>query len=390
MNSYINSDFLCLFTEDDRIEGTTTDEEWEEQIKVMYKSTVKIIKKRLDIMWFNLKTLEYYFNKKKNQDDDNSELLNGFTFDDYLSKLQKIYDNNIFLFWDDFNHEKRNELEQEDKYIKYILNDMEISDPRIDIDSRYYLRGFLERINEDIEIKVDLSDLIEWGYHDVDEKFAENNLKVDDKIIIFAEGTTDIEFIKETMKLLYPEYVDFFTFLDIETSRLELWADRIVTYCKSLISAWIINKTIFIFDNDLAWHQAKDKLSEISSIPNNFNISTYPNLELARDYPTICPTWIENLDINWSACSLEMYFCEDLLKDDNKDFIPIQWKSFNEKYQKYQWALSDFDKWKVQKKFRERLQECKNDRLKIDNYNFGNMKLLLENIFSAFDTKVLI
>lgn len=383
MNNGINPNFLALFTENDRIEESVTDDEWEENKQIIYKSTIKIIKRRLDIMWFNLKTLEHYFNKRKDQDEDNSELLQDFTFDEYLSKLKIIYENNVFFFWWSWD------FTWQDEYITYILWDMETLDPRVDIDLRYYLRGFIERIDEDSEVKVDLSDLIQWGYCDIGEKFAESNLKSDDKVIIFGEWKTDIEFIGKTMQLLYPEYFDYYTFLDIEVSKLPWWAERIVTYCQSFISAWIINKTIFVFDNDLAWHQAKDKLLKIGAIPSNFCILTYPDIELANNYPTLCPTWIENLNVNWSACSLEMYFCENTLKDNSQNLIPIQWKIFNEEYQKYHWSFSDWDKSSIQNKFKTILNECKTDRSKIDYYDFDNINILLEMILNAFDEKII-
>lgn len=378
MNNGINPNFLALFTENDRIEESETDDEWEENKQIIYKSTIKIIKRRLDIMWFNLKTLEHYFNKRKDQDEDNSELLQDFTFDEYLSKLKIIYENNVFFFWWSWD------FTWQDEYITYILWDMETLNPRVDIDSRYYLRGFLEMIDENIEIKVDLSDLIQWGYCDIGEKFAENGLTINNKVTIYVEWTTDIQFIRDSMSLLFPEYINYYNFINKDTSGLELNCSRLITYCKSHISTQTKDKIVFIFDNDIPWKESQQKLwKEIQQIPNNICITSYPDIEFAKNYPT---TWVQShMDINWIWCSIELYCCEEALKDDQDNLIPIQISLTDWKIN--QGSFSSWEKSTIQNKFREILKECKVDRSKANDYNFDNMKILLESIFTSFDYK---
>ena len=117
---------MSLFIENDRKESIEYDKEDSdyEYKNIIYQSNIKTIKTRLNIMGFNLKTLENAFNKSKQYNLDNfneefeerdkksfSDFLNKFTFDDYLSALKEIYIKKIDFFdnafagmlrWEDF------------------------------------------------------------------------------------------------------------------------------------------------------------------------------------------------------------------------------------------------------------------------------------------------
>ncbi len=421
MKSYVDSSIISLFTEEDREETIEHDEDNSEYEykNIIYQSDVKTIKIRLNIMGFNLKTLEYYFSKSKKYKLDNfdeeyedidkksfSTFLNDFTFDEYLTTLKEIYDKKIYFFnssnsqpkkeylstcgfpKDMISSEELETLKNKNPYIKYTLEEMEYPDERIDIDYRFYLRGFLEKVNEDINIFVDVSEIINAGYYDEKDKIAEQSLAKEDKVIIFTEGKYDTEVIKKSMELLYPQYSKYFSFLDIELSNLELGANRIITYLKSFISAGIVNKVIVLFDNDAEENFCKNELLKLKNIPNNFCIKTYPDIEIAKNYPTICPTGTEKLNINGSACSIEVYLCENILKKES-EYIPVQWKSFNENVEKYQGSFSKKNKGAIQKQYNKILIECFSDKSKVSNYNFENMKILLEDIFESFNEKIL-
>ena len=213
------------------------------------------------------------------------------------------------------------------------MEEVEYPDERVDIDYRFYLRGFLEKLDADADVFVDVSEVINAGYYDEKDRIAEQSLEKKDRVIIFTEGKYDTDVIRNSMELLYPQYSTYFSFLEIELSNLELGANRIITYLKSFISAGISNKIVVLFDNDAEGVYCKNELLKLKNIPNNFCVKTYPNIERAKRYPTICPTGIEILDINGSACSIELYLCEEVIKEDGQ-YIPVQWKSFNEHVKK--------------------------------------------------------
>jgi len=398
MKSYVDSSIMSLFIEDDRKESIEYDEDDTEYKykRIIYQSDVKTIKTRLNIIGFNLKTLESHFENSKKYKLDNfdeeehnnkeatSKFLENFTFDKYLSALKEIYDKKIDFFGNgnSLNYQELEIIKNSNPYIKYILEEVEYPDDRIDIDYRFYLRGFLEKLDDDINIFVDVSEIINAGYYDENDKIAEQSLSKQDKTIIFTEGKYDTDVIKKSMKLLYPQYSKYFSFLDIELSNLELGANRIITYLKSFISAGIMNRVIVLFDNDAEGIYCKNELLKLKDIPNNFCIKTYPNIESAKNYPTICPTGIETLDINGSACSIELYLCNNVLKE-NTQYIPVQWKSFNEHINKYQGVVSK--KGDIQKEYNRIMKECETNKEQIKNYDFDNMNILLQDIFKAFD-----
>lgn len=148
MKSYVDSSIMSLFTEDDRKESMEHDEddpEYEYK-NIIYQSDIKTIKTRLNIMGFNLKTLEFHFeNSKKykldNFDEDEEveekktilKFLNNFTFDNYLSALKEIYDKKIDFFGDgnSLNYQEIEEVKNSNPYIKYILEEVEYPDDRI-------------------------------------------------------------------------------------------------------------------------------------------------------------------------------------------------------------------------------------------------------------------
>lgn len=397
MQSYVDPFIMSLFTEDNKFIEIEKDSDGEYR-KIQYKTNVKIVKTRLNIMGFNLKKAEYIFKLSKNQNIENFDygdfdinkkqefknLLKSFTFDKYLLTLKKIYENKIDLFYDTYSGQEKKveKIKKEDFYVKYVLEDEENSD------YIFYLRSLLEKLNDDIQIFIDVSEIINAGYYEEKDKIAELSLNKEHKTIIFTEGKYDTFVIKESMELLYPAYVQYFSFLDIELSNLELGANRIITYLKSFISAGIVNKVLVLFDNDSEGCFCKQELLKLKKIPDNFCIKTYPDIKIAENYPTICPTGIENLNVNGSACSIELYLCEESIKE-NSQLISIQWKSFNDKINKYQGGFSNKNKGAIQKKYENILKSCKRDKNCINKHSFNNMKTLLQSIFTAFDDKII-
>jgi len=400
MKSYVDSSIMSLFIENDRkesVENEPGNPEYEYK-NIIYQSDAITIKTRLNILGFNLESLKFHFeNTKKyrlenfsteDKDIDEKEFLDSFTFDKYLSALNEIYDKKIDFFGNgnSLNYEEIEKIKNSNPYIKYILEEVEYPDNRVDIDYRLYLRGFLEKIDDNTNIFVDLSQLIDAGYYNENDKIAEQSLNKQDRTIIFTEGKYDTNVIKKSMELLYPQYSKYFSFLDIELSNLELGANRVITYLKSFISAGIMNRVVVLFDNDAEGVYCKNELLKLKDVSSNFCIKTYPDIIIAKSYPTICPNGIEKLNINGSACSIELYLCDESLKEKN-NYIPIQWKSFNEHIQKYQGVISK--KADIQKKYETTLIDCNTNKENIKKYNFENMKILLEDIFTSFNDSVL-
>jgi hypothetical protein len=124
-------------------------------------------------------------------------------------------------------------------------------------------------------------------------------------------------------------------------------AGNLVNTIKAFVGSGISNRVIAIFDNDSAGFEAIRGLSR-TSIPSNIRIMNYPNIKIAKSYPTLGPSGLSSLDINGLACSIEIYFGEEVLNIDG-EFSPIQWKGYIEGVKKYQGEI--MNKTKLQELF---------------------------------------
>ena len=100
----------------------------------------------------------------------------------------------------------------------------------------------------------------------------------------------------------------------------------------------------------------------------------YPDIALAKKYPTIGPTGKRRMNVNGFACSIEMYFGIDVLTQDNQ-LIPIQWKGYEDKEKKYQGEI--VNKKYVQETFRKKLK-------KVNVKEIKELTELLNTIFNAY------
>jgi hypothetical protein len=116
----------------------------------------------------------------------------------------------------------------------------------------------------------------------------------------------------------------------------------------------IPNTILGLFDNDAAGHEAIEMLAS-DKLSSNIGYNTYPNLELARSYPTIGPSGDVNLDINGRAVSIEHYLGLDCLSDD-QGLMPVEWTGYIRKVKRYQGSL--LLKGEIQKRFDRKVRRA--------------------------------
>jgi hypothetical protein len=71
-------------------------------------------------------------------------------------------------------------------------------------------------------------------------------------------------------------------------------------------------------------------------LPSNIRVLTLPDLELARNYPTLGPTGLVSADINGRACGLELYCGTSALLSDDGGLRPVQWTGYDRAMKRYQ------------------------------------------------------
>jgi hypothetical protein len=138
------------------------------------------------------------------------------------------------------------------------------------------------------------------------------------------------------------------------------------------------SRFIAIFDNDAAGHEAFASLKSIA-LPSNIRAITLPDLEFARDYPTIGPTGKLNADINGAAVSIELFLGRDALIRDG-ELRPVRWSQWNSKAERYQGEIEG--KPEVSERYLAAIKKTKNPE--VLRRKFAGMDVLLCTIFDVF------
>ncbi|MGK0365367.1 MAG: hypothetical protein ACI85O_002433 [Saprospiraceae bacterium] len=250
-------------------------------------------------------------------------------------------------------------------------------------DSIDAIYAILIGIPDEWEIVQDFTSLIESGYIEEDyfDFDSDVNFEQEEKIIILTEGSTDVNVLKPSLDLLYPHLSTFYKFVDFAQFNQPGSASNLILNLKNFASTGIKNKIIALFDNDTA---AEEALSSIKNLkfPDNIKIMHYPPIELGDNYPTIGPSGVVNLNINGLAGSIELYTGQDILKDENGDYIPVQWKGYSTKLEKYQGEL--INKREIQSNFKNKIKEAVANKEEMKSQDWKDIDSILRQIFDAF------
>lgn len=323
-----------------------------------FKQTVKVCKQRLEIYGASSKKAKSDFTKSKKiaqQESFYSFSLKDLTYENYLTEIKSIIDAKEKTY-DQLYTNLRESL---------IAGDLGIYSQAV----IYHLYSILSVLPESEIVEYDLSEVIYGGWV--------NTLKAKsidyEKIIILTEGKTDVEFISQSIEYLYPHLKNYYHFIDFDEYKVESNASALVKLVISFAAAKVKHPIIALFDNDTTGLMEMKTLVS-KKLPNNIKVLKYPDILIAKKYPTIGPTGIKKMSINGSACGIEMYFGKEVLTRNN-ELLPIQWKGFNEKEKKYQGEISE--KQFVQDAFRKKIKTATVNEL-------PEMNQLLNEIFNAY------
>jgi hypothetical protein len=214
------------------------------------------------------------------------------------------------------------------------------------------------------------------SFEDIDQKF----ITTTHNVLILTEGKSDTKILKTAMNALYPEYEDLFQFADFDEFRIEGSASMLTKMVKTFAGVNIEQPIIALFDNDAAGRAEFEHLGAIGALPKNIKTMLLPNIEIAQSYPTIGPEGQRIMDINGSACSIELFLGRDSLVDQNERLQPVVWSGFHKQARRYQGAIEN--KEHVVKRFFKRMKKggAPEDLRK----ELPELDLLLNQIFCAF------
>jgi hypothetical protein len=264
----------------------------------------------------------------------------------------------------------------------------QLSDFPEDADIRYLCRALVEASPPKALLVLDYSDLVEGGYYQSDDDLCAwarqsvwHDARVNDRIIILTEGSTDSELLQATLAVRYPHLKDYYCFPDFARANAAGGAPTLVATVKAFISASIQQRVIALFDNDSAAEDALRGLRDVCP-PDNIHVLLLPALDLARSYPTLGPQGTVMVDVNSAAASLELYFGRDILTDGDNTLVPVQWRGWNQAVGRYQGEV--LHKEDLQRRYRALLKQISLDPGAAATHDWSGMDAVFGAIFRVF------
>ena len=216
-------------------------------------------------------------------------------------------------------------------------------------DERLALRAALLAWPDD-EVRLDVTDLVADGWiNDYPAGICASGLNAmraiaaaHAPIVVLTEGKTDIAVLEPALRLLYPHLGDLVRFMDYG-ERPAGGAGPLMNTVRSFASAGIANRVVALFDNDTA---ASDTLRSLdrARLPDNICVRQYPQLGLARHYPTLGPpptdAGVAYTNVNGLAGSIEMYLGRDILTLPDGTLRPVQWRTYIPGARQYQGEIT--------------------------------------------------
>ena len=290
----------------------------------------------------------------------------------------------------EFRAERQRQLED---MVDAYINDRQLSEENskklldiIDYDSCFALYYNLKDVEDTANVTLDISEFAYDGWYDDSmlemNQVAENIQRSVAPPIILTEGVFDRRVLKDSIELLYPHLSNYIKFLDTGF-KTEGGAGVLVKTLKSFAAAGVSNRIIAIFDNDTAAYDAISSLKNVS-LPTNYRVMHYPDIELGQNYPTLGPQGGAEMNINKLAGAIELYLGRDSLVDEDDNYRPVQWTGYVSKLGKYQGEL--LDKSKIQDKFLDKLKAAKRDPSALEAQDWNGIKAIIESIVDNLST----
>ena len=364
-------DYSKLFLPTDKKDIPYYYEDDEIILKPGYSTSLRRVKNRLELLGYSLHKLKGRF--QKHNDD----------YPDYLEQPEISFDTMLEVFSKINIKDYKNKKEYGDydlgEYVienifqnetfKELGNHIDISDKDIgayfeNLDPLFTLRLLIENPNNlDINLEWRTQDVIEGGWTNDKEIFV--GVEEADKFLIVTEGSSDTFIIKKSLKLLKPDILDFFTFVDMEDNYPFTGTGNLYRFCQGLTSIRIQNKTLVLFDNDL---EGLDKFNKTCNLnlPSQMRIMKLPELEEFNDFLTVGPTGETKENINGKAVAIECFL--DLTKSNPK----IRWTNYNKDFDSYQGSLENKDDY---------VKKFKTIKSENDDYDFSKLNRLLDEIY---------
>ncbi len=334
---------------------------------MFFARRAKELKERLNVLGYSEETFRLFLQEVAGYELERAPSVNDKLLKEYYSEKNR----QISELLSSYNGNKRLSEENKTKLLDIL-----------EYDSCFALYYSLKNIDDMSNVTLDVSEFAYEGWYDdsmVEFGEAAGNMqRYSSPPIVLTEGVFDRRVLKESIELLYPHLTNYIKFLDTNY-KTEGGASALVKTLKSFAAAGISNRIIAIFDNDSAAHEATSALKTFS-LPANYRVMHYPDIELANNYPTIGPNGNAKMNINGLAGAIELYLGEDTLKNTKGEFRQVQWTGYMNKLGKYQGEL--LEKSKIQQAFKDKLKSAQKNNNLIKEQDWHGIKLIIDALIS--------
>lgn len=344
------------------------------KIKKGYSRSLQLVKPRLDLLGYTLENIKkmYENNFKEYCESMGKYAEKVLSFDEYFEVFSKINlsEVNTLTEYDDWDFgEYVTKCVFEDNEIQRLLN--KYSKGRggefyENLPPRILIRILCENPSAlNLPLQWYVYDHMNNGWSKEEDLFP--HLDDKNKILIVTEGKTDTFILQRTINVLFSHISDFFYFIDMQENYPFTGTGNLYNFASGLNKIKIQNKTIIIFDNDVAgllsYKQCKENLDNIP----NLLFYHLPDYLSFNHFLTIGPNGEHYEDINGKAVSIECFLDLSFVAERTPK---VRWTNYNNKSGQYQGALIEKDEYtRIYKKhFRD------------SNYNKEKLRFLVNNI----------
>jgi hypothetical protein len=400
----IGPDHGALFQEIDRkrIRSDQIDYEYFEKIKeepismeMAFSRKLKDVLPRLELLGFTKEqakplyesVLEQYLEDISyiNQDNgDNNTNLDVMSFEDFCTfavthPIENLSDAYVY------DKENRDELikghftkSNKSKQIPSLYNDNAYSERSyfgelVNIIDPYVLLHILAENpqNRESDIVWQYGPLIDNGWADPSEFIP--CARRTQTFMIATEGSSDVHILRHALRILRPDIVDFFRFIDVSDSHPFSGTGSLAKFAEGLAKIDVQNQTIFIFDNDAEGYEACQRVINRFVLPPNMRAITLPELAEFNSFPAKGPNGIINADINKKAAAIECYLDLNFI---TKQPPHIVWTNYKKDIDAYQGSLEN-----KEDHYRAFLKVTKND-IENGHYNAKKLHIVLDRLIA--------
>lgn len=250
------------------------------------------------------------------------------------------------------------------------------------LDSLISIRAIIDAAPAAQEITLDVGGLIGGGWIKKSAKICAEKIRIvaargqpAGPAIVLAEGKSDIAVLKASIQRFHPDLTEFVTFLDHSEFNVDGGASFVVKFLKAFAAARVPSNIVAVFDNDAAGLTAY-RQAQLLSLPENMACVHLPDIDLARNYPTIGPQGRHDADINGRACGIELYLGKSALSSNGAQ-RPVRWTGYDKSADTYQGEVDE--KEAVQEAFLTAMRDGSGD----PEQDYPEMQLVWKTILEA-------